>query len=85
MKKETKNKIILTILSMIYIPILLITLFVITFSGIDYSCKFTDLSCIMKNRDNDIIVYLLIWIINLSFILPIFKTIKNITKKDGGK
>lgn len=80
MNKQMKNIIILILLCIIYTPIFLITLFGFGLSGIDYSCRFNDLSCIMKNRDNDIIVYLSILTINFSLILSILVTLKNVLK-----
>ena len=74
----------LILLCIIYTPIFLVTLFVIGLSGIDYSCRFTDLHCILTHREN-LIDYLIIYAVNLIFLVPIIKKIMVISKEEEQK
>lgn len=70
---------ILTIL--IYIPILLFTIFVIGISGIDNSCRFNDLTCLMQ-RPGSIEFYAILYLLNILFVSGIaFQFIKLVKKK----
>lgn len=74
-----KNIIQLILLCLIYTPIFLITLLIIIFSGIDYSCRFTDLNCIFTHKEN-LIDYIILYGVNLTLLIPIIITVKNLIK-----
>lgn len=87
---KKKNIVKLVLLCIGYIPFFLITLFIITFSGIDDSCKFLDLAGVSAishtpciSRAGDLIFDIGLIIFNLLFIVPIIKIISN--KIERGK
>lgn len=87
MKDKKKSTGILILLSVIYIPLLLITLFIVEFSGIDDSCKFLDLTGVSAisstpciSRTGDLFFDIGLIILNLFFIVPIIKMILDISK-----
>lgn len=84
MGKQTKNIIIFFLLLIIYIPILLITIFILGFSGIDHSCRYNDLICILHSPEN-IVDYLILYGVNLLIIIPLLIIIKKILKNETNK
>lgn len=75
-----KLKTILLILTtLIYVPILLFTIFVIGISGIDNSCRFNDLNCLMS-RPADLWFDITLYLLNIGFILGIIWQSKKIIK-----
>lgn len=70
-KLSLKLKIIIFLLScLIYIPIVLTSLFVIALSGIDASCKFLDMNC-LRHKPDDLKFEIWMIIINISFIVTL--------------
>lgn len=78
-EKKKKNIVILIFLCLSYIPLFLVTLFVLGLSGLDYSCRFTDVICILNHPEN-LKDYLILYGLNLLFIVPIIKLIISISK-----
>lgn len=85
--ERNKDKITLILLLIIYIPLFLVTLLILVFSGIDDSCKFMDLTgfsaishtpCI--TRINDLIFEIDLILLNLVFIATIIKNIGKLDK-----
>jgi len=60
--------IIFLLLGIIYMPIILTSLFVIALSGIDASCKFLDMNC-LRYKPEDLKIEIWMIIINISFIM----------------
>lgn len=79
-----KNIIFLIILSILYLPLFLITLFILGLSGIDTSCRFTDIHCILSHSEN-LIDYLILYGLNLLLIIPISMNIRSIIKYNKEK
>lgn len=80
MENKKKSIMILIWLCILYIPLFLITLSTLVFSGIDYSCRFTDVICILNHPEN-LKDYLILYGLNLLFIVPIIKMIISISKE----
>lgn len=79
MSKDKKDTGVLIVLCLMYIPLFLFTLFVLGLSGIDYSCRFTDLICLIKNP-GDLIFEVGLILSNLAIIIAIITNIKNLIK-----